>query len=463
MSKAKTVMHTVEAISHYLLTSAKLKKPIDDNVRNHCVFVLTYQARRLFALLTKQEHHYSTRLAHESHSMDALVKVRNDLGSITGTIDRFLAREQNGSQGSGGGGYDLTAPSVNTVLSEVVGVGGAFHAAVEVYGVEWSYGYCQYGCGVFAVPPTSSEPGSIGTYRECLPVERCRLPVTEVIQILEELKGDWPGSSYDLLHRNCTHFCDVFLRKLIPHQGLIDMEAPPERVTISTVNEEEIMLREWRQMWDAALRRMTNVAWQYGDRPAIDDGIIHSRMDYQADDYRFDRECRSTYELRASVVRLAAAQFALMDQRARWEDTQPVHHSGGSFMKPPVRYPEVQEDARSPKDAGLISYSADRPSNSGLLSFYQALNQSIRRCNEILDVFVPEKPIQECHSSIMAAFKRCEEEANLTYPERDVRVKNLTQFRPAFTSREMEERIREKIERDRLDALEEDKFLPITT
>lgn len=87
--------------------------------RNHCVFVLTYQARRLFALLTKQEHHYSTRvsdnmvlisarggpqLAHESHSMDALVKVRNDLGSITGTIDRFLAREQNGSQGSGGGG-----------------------------------------------------------------------------------------------------------------------------------------------------------------------------------------------------------------------------------------------------------------------------------------------------------------------------------------------------------------------
>ncbi|EER20336.1 hypothetical protein Pmar_PMAR010071 [Perkinsus marinus ATCC 50983] len=156
---------------------------------------------------------------------------------------------------------------------------------------------------------------------------------------------------------------------------------------------------------------------------------------------------------------------------------------GGSFMKPPVRYPEVQEDARSPKDAGLISrgdlrqirgtwrtinqtclfYSADRPSNSGLLSFYQALNQSIRRCNEILDVFVPEKPIQECHSSIMAAFKRCEEEANLTYPERDVRVKNLTQFRPAFTSREMEERIREKIERDRLDALEEDKFLPITT
>ncbi|KAF4677044.1 hypothetical protein FOL47_003777 [Perkinsus chesapeaki] len=100
MSKAKTVMHTVEAISHYLLTSAKLKKPIDDNVRNHCVFVLTYQARRLFALLTKQEHQYSTRVAHENHSIDALVRVRQDLSSITGTIDRFLSREQHSSQGS---------------------------------------------------------------------------------------------------------------------------------------------------------------------------------------------------------------------------------------------------------------------------------------------------------------------------------------------------------------------------
>ncbi|KAF4677046.1 hypothetical protein FOL47_003779 [Perkinsus chesapeaki] len=156
---------------------------------------------------------------------------------------------------------------------------------------------------------------------------------------------------------------------------------------------------------------------------------------------------------------------------------------GGSFMKPPVRYPDVQEDARSPKDAGLISrgdlrqirgtwrslgqtclfYSADRPSNNGLYSYHLILNRSIRRCNEILDVFVPEKPIEECHIEIIQAFKRCENEANRSYPERDIRVKNLTQFRPAFTSREMEKSIQAKIEQDRLDALEEDKYLPITT
>ncbi|KAF4740715.1 hypothetical protein FOZ63_027022, partial [Perkinsus olseni] len=273
MSKAKTVMHTVEAISHYLLTSAKLKKPIDDNVRSHCVFVLTYQARRLFALLTKQEHHYSTRVAHENHSIDALMKVRKDLGGITGTIDRVTKKAvglkfcnnvmvRQGAMAERGTSvvihlYDLTSPSVNTVLSDVVGLGGAFHAAVEVYGVEWSYGHCQYGCGIFAVPPTSSELG-----------------VTEVVHILEGLAREWLGSSYDILNRNCTHFCDVFLRKLLPgegcllppkvvrlasladewirggrgfNRGLIDTGAPPERVTISTVDEEALMIREWRQ------------------------------------------------------------------------------------------------------------------------------------------------------------------------------------------------------------------------
>ncbi|KAF4702838.1 hypothetical protein FOZ62_005132 [Perkinsus olseni] len=109
------------------------------------------------------------------------------------------------------------------------------------------------------------------------------LGVTEVVHILEGLAREWLGSSYDILNRNCTHFCDVFLRKLLPgegcllppkvvrlasladewirggrgfNRGLIDTGAPPERVTISTVDEEALMIREWRQMWYAAVKRM---------------------------------------------------------------------------------------------------------------------------------------------------------------------------------------------------------------
>ncbi|KAE8719722.1 putative receptor-like protein kinase [Hibiscus syriacus] len=33
-------------------------------------------------------------------------------------------------------------------------------------------------------------------------------------QILQELSREWPGSSYDLLSKNCNHFCDEFCERL---------------------------------------------------------------------------------------------------------------------------------------------------------------------------------------------------------------------------------------------------------
>lgn len=43
---------------------------------------------------------------------------------------------------------------MNSITREV-GLGGVFHGAIDVYGVEWSYGFCQSGTGVRAseVPP----------------------------------------------------------------------------------------------------------------------------------------------------------------------------------------------------------------------------------------------------------------------------------------------------------------------
>ncbi|KAF4677045.1 hypothetical protein FOL47_003778 [Perkinsus chesapeaki] len=238
--------------------------------------------------------------------------------------------------------YDLTSPTVNTVLSEVVGIGGAFHAAVEVYGVEWSFGYCQYGCGIFAVLPKAS---SIGYYRESLAVGECQLEVVQVVGVLEDLRKDWSGKCYDLLNKNCTHFCDVFLHLLFPERGgpllprkvirlaeladtwirgLIATDGPPpERVTISTVAEESIMLRDWQDMWDSAVQRMRGVAWScWGYSVAVGDGgVIHSMVDYEhGGAYTFDRECRSTYQLHDSVVRLAIAQFAYVYRMTQPKD-----------------------------------------------------------------------------------------------------------------------------------------------
>lgn len=38
-------------------------------------------------------------------------------------------------------------------ITHSLGLGGVFHGAVEVYGEEWSFGYCERGTGVYACPP----------------------------------------------------------------------------------------------------------------------------------------------------------------------------------------------------------------------------------------------------------------------------------------------------------------------
>ncbi|KAL5989028.1 hypothetical protein ACLOJK_027130 [Asimina triloba] len=35
-----------------------------------------------------------------------------------------------------------------------------------------------------------------------------------VNQILRQLTGEWPGISYDLLSKNCNHFCDELCERL---------------------------------------------------------------------------------------------------------------------------------------------------------------------------------------------------------------------------------------------------------
>eukprot|EP00438_Fugacium_kawagutii_P035140 Skav218780 [mRNA] locus=scaffold1372:415549:420987:- [translate_table: standard] len=81
---------------------------------------------------------------------------------------------------------------------------GIFHAAVEVYGLEWSYGKSK-GSGVFCCPPRSCKAHH---FRESVPMGRTRLTKQEVQDILEEMKQEWRGPDYELLKHNCTHFSD---------------------------------------------------------------------------------------------------------------------------------------------------------------------------------------------------------------------------------------------------------------
>ncbi|GLU24308.1 hypothetical protein SLE2022_402520 [Rubroshorea leprosula] len=105
-----------------------------------------------------------------------------------------------------------TILQINRIFKDRIGLGGIFHSAVQVYGDdEWSFGFCEEGTGVFSCP---SGKNPMYTYRESIVLGKTNCSIFEVNQILRELSREWPGHAYDLLSKNCNHFCDEFCERL---------------------------------------------------------------------------------------------------------------------------------------------------------------------------------------------------------------------------------------------------------
>ncbi|XP_059629178.1 deSI-like protein At4g17486 [Cornus florida] len=113
---------------------------------------------------------------------------------------------------SGSDKTNNTIVQINKIFKDGIGLGGIFHSAVQVYGdEEWSFGFCDQGTGVFSCP---SGKNPMYTYRECIILGRTNCSIFKVNQILRELSREWPGNSYDLLSKNCNHFCDELCESL---------------------------------------------------------------------------------------------------------------------------------------------------------------------------------------------------------------------------------------------------------
>ena len=95
--------------------------------------------------------------------------------------------------------------SVNKFAFDQLGYGGVFHGAVEIYGREWSFGYCPRGSGVYAVAPKGNPDC---TYRQSIELGATALDEAGVMRAMSRLRHEWPGASYDTLKRNCCHFCE---------------------------------------------------------------------------------------------------------------------------------------------------------------------------------------------------------------------------------------------------------------
>lgn len=120
--------------------------------------------------------------------------------------------------------YDVTnTPSENanyaiTKLNDLTrGVFGVFHGGIEVYGVEWSFGFCEQGTGVYACHPKKNP---MYNFREAITLGETNLTARELKRKIHRLQDEWQGAEYDLLAKNCCHFCEVLAAELA-------VQAPP--------------------------------------------------------------------------------------------------------------------------------------------------------------------------------------------------------------------------------------------
>lgn len=96
-------------------------------------------------------------------------------------------------------------------LGRVAGFGGVFHGGIAIDGKEYAFGYCERGTGVYATRPKANP---LYTYRESVDLGQTRLAPDEVAALVRRLRDEWPGNGYDLLRRNCCHFCGALAREL---------------------------------------------------------------------------------------------------------------------------------------------------------------------------------------------------------------------------------------------------------
>jgi hypothetical protein len=94
--------------------------------------------------------------------------------------------------------------AMNAVLMAIGS--GAYHCGVEVYGREWSFrGSDEEGTGVFSCRPKQC---SDHAWYTSVPMGSVSLSHSEVTNLVRRMMKDWPGRKYDVLKRNCCHFCD---------------------------------------------------------------------------------------------------------------------------------------------------------------------------------------------------------------------------------------------------------------
>jgi hypothetical protein len=98
--------------------------------------------------------------------------------------------------------------SDTNIMSQKIGLGGAFHAGVEIHGREWTYGKSGIECG---------EPRchQVHVYHESICLGETGLTALDVDSVVRRMKSGWSGKDYHIFDYNCTTFADALTVELI--------------------------------------------------------------------------------------------------------------------------------------------------------------------------------------------------------------------------------------------------------
>lgn len=101
--------------------------------------------------------------------------------------------------------YDLNEDwlRANNLFGDVLKIGGAFHAGVEIHGREWSFGQN----GITYILPRSHE---VHVFRQSIVMGVTSWSLHQVASLIErDFTNLWTGPQYDIFRRNCCSFADA--------------------------------------------------------------------------------------------------------------------------------------------------------------------------------------------------------------------------------------------------------------
>lgn len=123
---------------------------------------------------------------------------------------------------------------------------GVYHSGVEVHGVEYAYGAHEYpSTGIFEGEPKQCD-GEGFRFRKAILIGWTKLGPQEVRRVMEELAKEFKGNAYNLITKNCNHFCNDACVKLTGNSipswvnrlariGLLCNCVIPERITSAKI------------------------------------------------------------------------------------------------------------------------------------------------------------------------------------------------------------------------------------